>query len=63
MARRTGSSNASAAGSARVRFLEPDPRRSVRDPVGRAVFYVTVLSVLALVPNFSSETPTETEDE
>ena len=31
-------------------------------PFGRAVLYVTVLSVLALVPNFSSETPTETED-
>lgn len=30
---------------------------------GRQVLYVTVLSVLALVPNFSSETPTETEDD
>lgn len=28
---------------------------------GRAVLYVTVLSVLALVPNFSSETPVEEE--
>ncbi len=28
---------------------------------GRAVMYVTVLSVLALVPNFSSETPVESE--
>lgn len=30
---------------------------------GRVVLYVTVLSVLALVPNFSSETPVESEDE
>lgn len=30
---------------------------------GRAVLYVTVLSVLALIPNFSSETPVEKEDE
>lgn len=29
---------------------------------GRAVLYVTVLSVLALIPNFSTETPVETED-
>lgn len=28
---------------------------------GRAVLYVTVLSIIALVPNFSSETPVETE--
>lgn len=28
---------------------------------GRAVLWVTVLSVLALVPNFSSETPVEEE--
>lgn len=28
---------------------------------GRAVLYVTVLSVVALVPNFSSETPVEEE--
>jgi hypothetical protein len=28
---------------------------------GRTVLYVTVLSVLALVPNFSSETPKEEE--
>ena len=30
---------------------------------GREVLYVTVLSILALVPNFSSETPVETEEE
>jgi hypothetical protein len=30
---------------------------------GREVLYVTVLSIVALVPNFSSETPVETEDE
>jgi hypothetical protein len=29
---------------------------------GREVLYVTVLSILALVPNFSSETPVETEE-
>jgi hypothetical protein len=29
---------------------------------GRAVMYVTILSVLALVPNFSSETPVEEEN-
>lgn len=29
---------------------------------GRAVLYVTVLSVIALIPNFASETPAETED-
>ena len=29
---------------------------------GRHVLYVTLLSVLALVPNFSTETPVETED-
>lgn len=28
---------------------------------GRQVLYVTVLSVLALVPNFSAETPVEKE--
>lgn len=28
---------------------------------GRAVLYVTILSVLALVPNFASETPVEDE--
>lgn len=28
---------------------------------GRAVLYVTILSVLALIPNFSSETPVEEE--
>lgn len=30
---------------------------------GRAVLYVTVLSVLALIPNFSTETPTEEEND
>ena len=29
---------------------------------GTHVLYVTLLSVLALVPNFSTETPVETED-
>ena len=29
---------------------------------GHEVLYVTVLSVVALIPNFSSETPVETED-
>ena len=29
---------------------------------GRAVLYVTILSIVALVPNFASETPVETED-
>jgi hypothetical protein len=28
---------------------------------GRAVLYVTILSVIALVPNFTSETPVEEE--
>ncbi len=28
---------------------------------GRAVLYVTILSVIALIPNFSTETPTEEE--
>lgn len=28
---------------------------------GRQVLYVTVLSIIALVPNFSAETPVETE--
>jgi hypothetical protein len=28
---------------------------------GRMVFYVTVLSIIALIPNFASETPTEDE--
>lgn len=28
---------------------------------GRAVFYVAVLSVLALIPNFTAETPVEEE--
>jgi hypothetical protein len=28
---------------------------------GREVLYVTVLSVIALIPNFSSETPVEEE--
>ncbi len=30
---------------------------------GREVLYVTALSILALIPNFSSETPVETEEE
>ena len=30
---------------------------------GRQVLYVSILSVLALVPNFSSETPVETEED
>ena len=29
---------------------------------GRAVLYVTILSIVALIPNFASETPVETED-
>ena len=29
---------------------------------GRDVLYVTVLSVVALIPNFSSETPVEVEE-
>lgn len=29
---------------------------------GRSVLYVTVLSVVALIPNFTSETPVEQED-
>lgn len=29
---------------------------------GRTVFFVTILSLLALTSNFSSETPVETED-
>ena len=29
---------------------------------GRQVLYVTILSIVALIPNFSSETPVETED-
>ena len=30
---------------------------------GSEVLYVTVLSIVALIPNFSSETPVETEDD
>jgi hypothetical protein len=30
---------------------------------GRMVFYVSILSVLALIPNFTAETPVESEDE
>jgi hypothetical protein len=30
---------------------------------GRAVLYVTILSVVALIPNFASETPNEIEEE
>ena len=29
---------------------------------GSEVLYVTILSILALIPNFSSETPVETEE-
>lgn len=29
---------------------------------GRAVLYVTILSVVALIPNFASETPVEEEE-
>jgi hypothetical protein len=29
---------------------------------GREVLYVTILSVVALIPNFASETPVEEED-
>ena len=29
---------------------------------GSEVLYVTILSIIALIPNFSSETPVETED-
>lgn len=28
---------------------------------GRAVLYVTILSIIALIPNFASETPVEEE--
>jgi hypothetical protein len=30
---------------------------------GRQVLYVTILSITALIPNYASETPVETEDE
>lgn len=30
---------------------------------GRAVLYVTILSIVALIPNYASETPVETEDD
>ena len=30
---------------------------------GHEVLYVTVLSILALVPNFAAETPVETEED
>lgn len=30
---------------------------------GREVLYVTILSVVALIPNFTSETPVESEDQ
>ena len=30
---------------------------------GRQVLYVTILSIVALIPNYASETPVETEDE
>ena len=28
---------------------------------GREVLYVTILSIIALIPNYASETPVETE--
>jgi hypothetical protein len=31
--------------------------------LGRYVFYVSSLSVLAVVPNYTSETPVETEED
>ncbi len=30
---------------------------------GREVLYVTILSIIALIPNYASETPVETEDD
>lgn len=30
---------------------------------GREVLYVTILSIVALIPNYASETPVETEGE
>lgn len=30
-------------------------------PFGRQVFYVTILSIVALIPNITSETPVEQE--
>ena len=30
---------------------------------GREVLYVTILSIVALIPNYASETPVETESE
>ena len=30
---------------------------------GNKVLYVTVLSIVALIPNYASETPVETEEE
>ena len=30
-------------------------------PFGNRVWYVTILSVVALIPNFSTETPVESE--
>jgi hypothetical protein len=30
---------------------------------GGLVFYVTILSIIALIPNFAAETPVETEDD
>jgi hypothetical protein len=32
-------------------------------PFGNKVWYVTILSVVALIPNFSTETPVEEEGE
>ena len=30
---------------------------------GQQVLYVTILSIVALIPNYASETPVETEDD
>jgi len=30
---------------------------------GQQVLYVTILSIIALIPNYASETPVETEEE
>lgn len=30
---------------------------------GREVLYVTILSIVALIPNYASETPVETEED
>jgi hypothetical protein len=45
----------------RLRLLDARPRAVGAIFWGGDVLYGTVLSVLALVPNFSTETPVETE--